>query len=179
MFEGIALALLLCAPTASLDAHRAELDHLAGRIQQLKLRQIHGENVRRELERLLVRAQELAGAIDSELNHDGALPIALPPSPDELRERADAARDEGDRLAAAIHALEIRITTVSNELRMAHFGAALATPNTAMVTPHDVARQRRLRALVEQRQLLSRRLADALAEAARLEAEAKAIEGER
>ena len=60
MFEGLALALLLCAPTASLDAHRAELDDLAGRIQQLKLRQIHGENVRRELERLLVRAQELA-----------------------------------------------------------------------------------------------------------------------
>jgi hypothetical protein len=128
MFEGIALALLLCAPTASLDAHRAELDLLAGRIQQLKLRQLHGDNVRRELERLLVRAQELAGAIEAELDRGGALPIALPPSPDELRERADAARDEADRLAAAIHALEIRITTVSNELHMAQFGAAMATP---------------------------------------------------
>jgi hypothetical protein len=174
MFEGIALALLLCAPSPSLDAHRAELDNLAGRIQELKLRQIHGENVRRELERLLVRAQELAGSIEAELNHAGALPLALPPSPDELRERADAARDEGDRLAAAIHALEIRITTASNELRMARFGAALST------TPHaDSERLQRLRALVEQRQLLSRRLAAALAEAARLEAEAKAIEGER
>jgi hypothetical protein len=172
MFEGLALALLLCAPTASLDAHRAELDDLAGRIQLLKLRQIHGENVRRELERLLVRAQELAGAIESELNHDGALPIALPPSPEELRERADAARDEADRLAAVIHALEIRITTASNELRMAQFGAAMATP-------HDPERIRRLRLLVEQRQLLSRRLAAALAEAARLDAEAKVIEGER
>jgi hypothetical protein len=173
MFEGIALALLLCAPTPSLDAHRAELDDLAGRIQELKLRQIHGENVRRELERLLVRAQELAGAIEAELNHEGALPIALPPSPDELRERADAARDEGDRLAAAIHALEIRITTASNELRMARFGAAMSTPHD------DVERHRRLRVLVEQRALLSRRLAAALAEASRLEAEAKAIEGER
>jgi hypothetical protein len=172
MFEGIALALLLCAPTASLDAHRAELDDLAGRIQQLKLRQLHGDNVRRELERLLVRAQELAGAIEAELDHDGALPIALPPSPDELRERADAARDEADRLAAAIHALEIRITTVSNELHMAQFGAAMATPR-------DAERHMRLRALAEQRQLLSRRLAAALSEAARLEREAKIIEGER
>jgi hypothetical protein len=173
MFQGIALALLLCAPSPSLDAHRAELDNLAGRIQELKLRQIHGENVRRELERLLVRAQELAGSIEAELHHAGALPLALPPSPDELRERADAARDEGDRLAAAIHALEIRITTASNELHMARFGAALSTPHP------DAERHRRLRVLVEQRQLLSRRLAAALAEAARLEAEAKAIEGER
>ena len=74
--------------------------------------------------------------------------IALP-SPEELRERADAARDEADRLAAVIHALEIRITTASNELRMAQFGAAMATP-------HDPERIRRLRLLVEQRQLLSR-----------------------
>ena len=172
MFEGIALALLLCAPSPSLEAHRAELDNLAGRIQELKLRQIHGENVRRELERLLVRAQELAGALEAELNHGGALPIALPPSADELRERADAARDEGDRLAAAIHALDIRIITASNELRMARFGAAMSVP-------HDVERQRRLRALVEQRAILAHRLAAALAEAARLESEAKVIEGER
>ena len=103
------------------------------------------------------------------------VPIALPPSADELRERADAARDEGDRLAAAIHALEIRITTASNELRMSRFGAAMATP-----APFDDAeRHRRLRALLEQRALLSRRLAAALAEAARLDAEAKAIDGER
>jgi hypothetical protein len=56
---------------------------------------------------------------------------------------------------------------------MAQFGAAMATPHD------DAERHRRLRVLVEQRQLLSRRLAAALAEAARLEAEAKAIEGER
>ncbi|WP_242343155.1 hypothetical protein [Anaeromyxobacter terrae] len=172
MFEGIALALLLCAPPAELDAHRAELDLLAVRIQELKLRQIHGENVRRELERLLVRAQELAGAIEAELQREGALPAALPPSPDELRERADAARDEADRLAAAVHALDIRITTASNELRMAQFGASLTTGQ-------DPERHRRLRVLIEQRQLLAHRERLALAEAARLETEAKAIEGER
>jgi len=172
MFEGIALALLLCAPTAGLDAHRAELDVIAGQIQQLKLRQLHGENVRRELERLLVRAQDLAMVIEGELHDDGALPLALPPSPEELRERADAARDEADRIAAALHALDIRITTASNELRMSQIGAAMATP----AAPE---RHRRLRLLVEQRQLLAQRQRAVLADAARLEAEAKAIEGER
>jgi hypothetical protein len=172
MLEGLALALLLCAPTAELDAHRAELDRIAGRIQQLKVRQLHGDNVRRELERLLVRAQELAGVIEAELHRDGALPLALPPSPDELRERADAARDEADRIAAALHALDIRITTAGNELRMSQIGAA-------MTTHRDVERHRCLRGLVEQRHLLAERQRAVLAEAPRLEDEAKAIEGER
>lgn len=172
MFEGIALALLLSASAAEIEAHRAELDLIAGRIQQLKLRQLHGENVRRELERLLVRAQELAGSIEAELHRDEALPLALPPSPDELRERADAFRDEADRIAAALHALDIRITTAGNELRMAQFGASMSTPP-------DPERHRRLRLLVEQRQRLVQRQSAVLAEAARLEAEAKAIDGER
>ena len=170
MFEGIALALLLCAPTASLDAHRAELDDLAGRIQQLKLRQLHGDNVRRELERLLVRAQELAGAIEAELDRGGALPIALPPSPDELRERADAARDEADRLAAEIAALDVRI---QDGRRLAGDSGVARAALTTGVAAHPADR---LRVLQAERAALSARRARAEAEAARLDAEARDAE---
>jgi hypothetical protein len=172
MFGCAVLTLLLSAGPPELAPTRAELDTIATRIATLKARQLEGENVRRELERLLVRAQELASEIESSLDLDGPLPVASVPSADELRERADAARDEADRLAAAIHVIDIRMATLRHELQMARMGAGLGG------LP-DPERHRRLRLLAEDRVVLGTRLRVAVAEASRLDAEANAIEGER
>src|SRR5512133_1933063 len=93
-----ALALLLAADPV-VDPARAELDRVASRIERLKTRQLAGEDVAQELERLLVRAQELAQRIERARRGAGA-PAASPsgPTPEELEERADAIRDESDRI---------------------------------------------------------------------------------
>jgi hypothetical protein len=178
MIQGFALVLLLATAPGRQDplaATRAELDGLAARIEQLKARQLEGENVRRELERLLVRAQELAGRIEASLELDEPLPIAAVPSAEELRERADAARDEADRLAAMIHLAEARMTQLRREARLAQLGVT-----GVAVQPHaEPDRAHLLRQLAADRLELSRRMHAALAEAARLDAEADAIETER
>ncbi len=173
MMQGLALALLLAATgPRSLDATRAELDTIATRIERLKERELGGENVRRELERLLVRAQELAARIEASLSLDAPLPNAPVPSADELRERADAARDEADRLAAALHLAEVRISAIRRDARLPHVGVAMGAEP-------DLDRARLLRQILADRAELVRRMHAALAEAARLDAEADAIETER
>jgi hypothetical protein len=174
MISGYALAFLLAAHPGPLDGTRAELDAIAVRIEHLKQRQLGGENVRRELERLLVRAQELASRIEASLQLDQPLPNAPVPTADDLRERADVARDEADRLAAAMRLTEVRIAAIRREARLAHIGIAVADAPTA---PMD--RERLLRQLLAQRVELSRRMHLAIAEAARLDAEAAAIETDR
>src|SRR5512142_2079930 len=98
----VALALLLAAAPV-VDPTRAELDVVAARIEQLKARKLAGEDVTLELERLLVRAQDLVQRIERARRLETVPPAAVPgPSPEELRERADAVRDERDRVAADI-----------------------------------------------------------------------------
>jgi hypothetical protein len=177
MIQGVALALLLAVTGRPdpLAATRAELDGLASRIEHLKERQLEGENVRRELERLLVRAQELAGRIEASLELDAPLPIAPVPSTDELRERADAARDEADRLAAMLHVADMRMAQLRREARVQR----PSTMGVAVGASAEPDRVRLMRQLAAERLELSRRMHAALAEAARLSAEADAIETER
>jgi hypothetical protein len=179
MIQGLALVLLLATAPGRQDplaATRAELDGLAARIEQLKARQLEGENVRRELERLLVRAQELAGRIEASLELDEPLPIAPVPSAEELRERADAARDEADRLATVLHVTEARMAQLRREARL---GQQLGVTGVAVQPGAEPDRAHLLRKLAADRLELSRRMHAALAEAARLDAEADAIETER
>jgi len=179
MIQGVALALLL-ATTGRPDplaATRAELDGLAARIEQLKARELEGQNVRRELERLLVRAQELAGRIEASLELDAPLPIAPVPSAEELRERADAARDEADRLVAMLHIADMRMAQLRHEARIPHPSSVGVPVSAGAMAEPD--RARLLRQVAAERLELSRRMHVALAEAARLDAEADAIETER
>ena len=61
MLHGLTLALwLACGADGDPADARRELDACAARIEELKARRRAGELARRELERLLVRAQELA-----------------------------------------------------------------------------------------------------------------------
>jgi hypothetical protein len=113
-----ALALLLAADPV-VDPERAELDRVAVRIERLKERQRTGDEVGAELERLLVRAEELAQRIERRRRGErvrGASPVG--PDPQELRERADALRDERDRVAARMAELDVQISAVRRERRV-------------------------------------------------------------
>jgi hypothetical protein len=113
-----ALALLLAADPV-VDPTRAELDQVASRIERLKGRRLAGEDVTQELERLLAHAQELAQRIER-ARRGVAVPSrgdhGLPP--EELRERADALRDESDRIAIRLRELDARIDVVRRERRV-------------------------------------------------------------
>ncbi len=171
MIPAVCLALALAGPPESGDA-RAELDACAARIEELKARRRAGLEAERELERLLVRAQELA--IELERTR-AALPEAVPPSPspEELRERADAARDEADRLSAEIAELDVKLGDARRNTDSAMAGAALG------VAPASPAVLARLRELQVRRHVLAQRRAAAEQAAARLEAEARAAESDR
>ena len=169
------LALLL-AGTPELDAAHVELDSCAMRIEELKAERGRGQSSRRELERLLVRAQELA----AELQRARAeLPLApTGPSPEELRERADAARDHADRLSAAIAELDVKIGDArwgphaggGSAVSAAAFGAHAAR------AAHPGAR---VEELLGRRAALAEERARAEREAAALEAEARAADAAR
>jgi hypothetical protein len=121
MILAVALALALAAdpaPKPPPDPARAELDQVAARIERLKARKLGGEDVTLELERLLVRAQDLVQQIERARSSGAApVPTAEGPTPEELRERADALRDEGDRLAVELRDLDARIEAVRRERR--------------------------------------------------------------
>lgn len=179
MLTGPAMTLLLAAAEpahavqlAGSDAARAELEACADRIEELKARQEMG----RELERLLRRAQELAAALDRAASDLPAAPVApapAGPAPEELFERADAARDEADRLAAEIASLDVRIED-ARRMHRSESGGAVA--GAALSTPTPFVAGERLRVLLAEREALARRRANAVAEADRLEAEARAAE---
>lgn len=122
MILGAALALLLAAdpaPAPARDPARVELEQVAARIERLKARKLAGEDVTLELERLLVRAQDLVQRIEQARRGERVPEAPEPgPSPEELRERADALRDEHDRLAGELRDLDARIEVVRRERRV-------------------------------------------------------------
>jgi hypothetical protein len=138
----VALALLLAADPV-VDPARAELDQVASRIERLKGRRLAGEDVTAELERLLAHAQELAQRIER-ARRGAAIPAAgqrgLPP--EELRERADALRDESDRIAIRLRELDAQIDVVRRERRveaglesLARESALFGDPGATRVAP--------------------------------------------
>jgi hypothetical protein len=171
MLAGHVLLLVLSAADPA-EAHpskaRAELDACAERIEVMKARSERGA----ELDRLLRRAQELAAEL--ERTSADAPPLhPQGPSPEELRERADADRDEADRLAAEIAAVDVRIQDARRsrgDLEPALQRAALGPP----AGPQSGGD--RVRVLQAERAALAERRARAEAEAARLEAEAHSAE---
>jgi hypothetical protein len=171
MIPAVCLALVLAGSPDGVDA-RAELDACAARIEELKARRRAGQAAERELERLLVRAQELA----IELERTRAeLPPAIPPPPsaEELRERADAARDEADRLSAEIAELDVKLGDARRNSESAMADAALG------IGPASPSALARIRELQVRRHVLVQRRAAAEHAALRLEADARAAESDR
>lgn len=138
----LALALLLTAD-AAVDPARAELDVVAARIERLKAQKLAGEDVTLELERLLVRAQDLVQRIERAQRAESKPPAPeAGPPPEELRERADALRDERDRIAADVRELDVRIEAVRRERRveaglesLAQERALFGDPGASRVSP--------------------------------------------
>lgn len=185
MVPAACLVLLLAgSPDADPADARAELDACAARIEELKARRRAGQAAERELERLLVRAQELA--LELERARAGlpqpAGPLALeraeppPPSPEELRERADAARDEADRLAAEIAELDVKL---GDARRMARAESDPTMARAALGSGPAGATAARVRELHLRRAALAHRRAAAEHAAAKFEAAAQAAEAER
>jgi hypothetical protein len=178
----VLLLLALGAPSPEVQAAHAELEAVATRIEQLKARHAAGDDVGPELHRLLVRAQELSHVIERASVREPR-PLVLAPSPEELRERADAGRDEADRLAALISALDARIAGMRRAAPApaapARAPADAATfvgidgPRRATAEPPPSAQ---LRALVAHRAMLAERLVAVQKEIGRLEAEARRLE---
>jgi chromosome segregation ATPase len=166
------LALLL-AGTPELDAAHLELDTCATRIEELKAERRRGQSSRRELERLLVRAQELAEELQRARSE---LPLApLAPSPEELRERADASRDHADRLSAAIAELDVKI---GDALWGPHVDGASAV-STAALGARAARQGYRLEELLGRRAALAEERVRAEREAAMYEADARAADASR
>ncbi len=171
MLQGLALAALMLssAPDAEAADVRAELDACARRIEELKARRADGELAGRELERLLRRAQDLAAELERTAQQ---IPVAEDsPSPEELRERADAARDEADRLAAEIAALDVKIAD-------ARRAASEAVQQAAIGRDAPSSGVDRVRELLTRRAALAEMRLRAETESIRLDAEAKAAEAE-
>jgi hypothetical protein len=167
----LTVLLLSAAPAAP----RLELDGLAARIEQLKVRRLSGENVDRELERLLVRAQEVV--LELEQRQGGAPPSALPVA-DELRERADALHDEADRLAAALGVLDVRIAD-ARRLAAVEGGGGMTRGAAIGTGPRPTGASARLAALLDERARVAARLVQVRAAAAALEAEVHAEDDRR
>jgi hypothetical protein len=175
MFPPLLLAAALCAAPA--DPVRRELDGVAARIEVLKARRMAGDKVGPELERLLVRAQELASRLERQLPRPAeALPA--PPGPDELRERADALKDEADRLTRALELLDAEVATARSAVP---FTTVAARPLSAARIPGSAqeAEPPAVQALLDQRAQLQARIEALRAAAAALELEARALDAER
>ncbi len=173
MLSGLAFAafLLSSAPDSDPADARAELDACARRIEELKARRQEGEEASRELERLLRRAQDLAASLERTVAE--LPPAEASPSPEELRERADAARDEADRLAAEIASLDVRI---ADARRVASSGPV---QRAAMGRAQLSSGWDRVRELEARRAALAQMRLRAESESARLDAEARAAEADR
>jgi chromosome segregation ATPase len=149
---------------AGTRAARAELDACAARIEQLKARGDEGA----ELDRLLRRAAELAAELEPA--RTAAPPSTSAPGAEELRERADAARDHADRLAAEIGAIDVRLQDARRADDSVQRAAVGGAPSGT---------EAKVRALQAARAELAARRTRVLDEAERLEREAKAVERER
>ena len=173
MFAVPALLLLLTSndPASDVASARAELEVCAARIEELKARHEFGA----ELHRLLRRSQELASQLENISAEAGPRDeVEATPTAEELRERADAARDEVDRLAADIAALDVRIADARRGQADGVMGVASAALGPAAV--HPLGPGDRVRRLLAERTALSERRRRAEGEAARLEAAARAAD---
>ncbi len=166
--------MLLARAPEEVDA-RAELDACAERIEVLKAKRREGQAAERQLERLLIRAQELAAELERARAELPATPAA--PAPEELHERADAARDEADRIAAEIAELDVKISDARREVR-GESGPTLTRAALGSAGAASAEAAERLRSLIEKRAALAQDRSLAAATAARLEAEARASEAE-
>ncbi|MGC3999956.1 MAG: hypothetical protein QM767_21950 [Anaeromyxobacter sp.] len=174
----LSAALALSTPA---DPLRAELDRVAARIEQLKAQRMKGKDVGAELDRLLVRSQELAAALEKKQPRPPR--PSGGPGPDELRERADALRDEADGLSRPVSALDARIAAAR---RAADAQSQLQPqpPNPGELArfqpplPSPAVEPAAARPLVEERARLAQRQAELREQAERLEAEAAALERE-
>jgi len=176
VIHGLTLVMLLASGVDDESPNaRKELDVCAERIEELKAQRLAGELARRELERLLVRAQELASELERTRQELPATPQA--PSPEELRERADAARDEADRLAAEISDLDVKI---GDARRLARAESDATVARAALGAPAAAPQAvDRLRELSARRAALAQRRTLAELAAERYEAEARAAEADR
>jgi DNA repair exonuclease SbcCD ATPase subunit len=174
VLQCLTVVMLLYGAGADAPRARQELDTCAERIEELKALRRAGELERRELERLLVRAQELAAELERSRQAIPAGPTA--PSPEELRERADAMRDEADRLGAAIAELDVKLGDARRLVR-AESDATVARATLGGPTVSPLAE--RIRVLAAQRAVLAERRERAETAAARYEAEARAAETDR
>jgi len=173
MFAVPVLLLLLTSndPASDEVSARAELEVCAARIEELKARHEFGA----ELHRLLRRSQELASQLENISAEAGPRDeVEATPTAEELRERADAARDEVDRLAADIAALDVRIADARRGQADGVMGVASAALGPAAV--HPLGPGDRVRRLLAERTALSERRRRAEGEAARLEAAARAAD---
>lgn len=166
--------LLACGVDPGAPNARKELDSCAERIEELKAQRRAGELARRELERLLVRSQELAAELERSRQAVPAAPTA--PSPEELHERADAARDEADRLAAEIAELDVKL---GDARRMARAESDATVARAVLGGPPASSQADRVRELAARRAALAERRAQAERVAARYEAEARAAAADR
>ena len=189
MVFGVPLLLLLVAGAPAWDA-RAELNAVAGRIEQLKARHLAGENVGRQLVAELVHAQDLVAEIE---RREARAPMPAPAPASELRERADALHDEADRIAAALGALEARIVQAHDAMAAPRAHAperssdGMVVASRAGFSPAGSAAARpapswssagamQLRAMLAERARLATLLTQVRMKAAALEAEARAAE---
>jgi len=192
MTLGNLILIAVLAGSPDVEALRRELDGVAERIEQLKARAQAGEQVEGELEPLLVRSQELAEQLEQALPQSPTPPPAQE-SADAARERADELRGEAAALRgqvqqakAALSAVEARIAEALRAATsrqepaiapagFAHSSGARSTPRTSEPAPGAAAA---LGPLVEERARLEARIEALGAEAARLMAEANALDGE-
>jgi hypothetical protein len=191
MLHGLPLVLLLAAGAPAWDA-RDELDVVATRIEQLKARHMAGQDVGRELTALLVRAQDLVAEIE---RREARPPMPAPAPASELRERADALHDEADRIAGALVALDSRIAQAHRTLSarvaqlqehpertpdgtvVARRAALSPLGSPAASSPEPIhADEARLRGMLAERARLAHVLVQVWAQAAAVEAEARAAE---
>jgi hypothetical protein len=168
------LLLLAGGPDGDSPGARKELDACAHRIEELKAQRRAGELAHRELERLLVRAQELAAELERTRQAMPSVPAA--PSPEELRERADAAHDEADRLAAEIAELDVKL---GDARRIARAESDDTVARAALRDRAAAPAAGRARELAARRVQLAERRVRAESAAIRYEAEARAAEADR
>lgn len=190
MASGLPLLLLLATAAPARDP-RVELDAVATRIEQLKMRHLAGQDVGRELVALLIRAQELVGEIEG---REARAPTPAPAAASELRERADALHDQADRIAAALGTLDARIVHAHRTLsarqaqppdRIERTPDGTVVARRAALSPlgpsappqaSALEEEARLRAMLAERARLEHLLAQVRTRAAALEAEARAAE---
>lgn len=117
----IALALALSPADVRAEAARRELADVAARIEAMKAAGVRGGP---EIEKLLARSQALAAELDRAAPRSApAVPPSVADDPQELRERADALRDEVDRLGTTLSSVDARLREQGRRRRAGRLAA--------------------------------------------------------